>query len=273
MLFRSDGHSVVPGDDSAAGAWIKTSTYALVDCSLLGGDAPVSAALECSNAARGGAFLNMSDGQLTACTLLGGLGGNSNCREFPGDSDSGVGLTVNEGHHDLRGGTTTSCGPSFPGWAGDFGWALGLIKAVVVIEPVTVGPGGLSTLGQTLVITADVPEPTLLVSADTPQVPGGFGEIQWRAPAGAPGVLLISQGGPLLTFPKIEGPIWTQAPALLSLPIVGGVGETKLDYHIPADDRLIGTVITLQAVFPTVAGIPHPNKSAITNPTQLVIRF
>jgi hypothetical protein len=271
LVTRSviDGRSLLPGGGGVPGVRIQGANYALVDCSVFGGDAASAASGECAHASHGAAIMTLSSGLLAASSLVGGHGGISECGGD--DSTSGDGLILQQGQHDLRGNTTLSAGPGYLGWDGALGHALDVTGALLVLEPATVGTGGLQQVASTL-ITAKDPEPTLFLSTDSPQVPGGVGQLTWTAPAAAPGLLLVGLGF-LDTLPQWEGPFWLDIPSATSLPIVAGAGPTTLDYRIPPDDDLIGTVITLQAAFPTVPGAQHPEKAATSNPTQLVIRF
>ena len=101
----------------------------------------------------------------------------------------------------------------------------------------------------------------------------GVSRLEWTAPAGSPGILLVSLGGAVNTFKKLGDKLWPQLPALLELPITAGAAPTQLGYSLPTDDALLGAVITLQAIFPTVPGAQHANKVSVSNPAQIVIRF
>ncbi len=262
----SDGHGV----DSAV--YQASSDAVFVACTILGGNAYNSETGYCGKPGRSAMIVFEGSAQLTDCFVRGGGGGITGCFSWPSDGDSGDGLYVDDARIDLRPGTLLEAGTGDPLWAGELGYAARLTgtKTEAVLGGAVVGIGGLWSGTGVEVIEPTVPEPTLLLAPGSSSAPGGSGSLSVGGPVGAQALLVASLQFSLTQVPAVEGPLWPALPAMLIAPLV--VGAPPLDYTLPSDPGLIGTVLAIQAVLPDLPAAKDPGLLAATNPAQIIIR-
>jgi hypothetical protein len=264
----------VPSAHGGSAVKVTDSQVAIVGCELAGADGS-DATSETLFGGSGGEALSVSGSGsrafLVASNLTGGNGGAGFGFTGGNDGNGGNAVVMDHAKGVLRaaGQNHVSGGWSLLGAQGKDIYLKGgkLVVSDVIYDPSDVR---VDTPGQLLV--PPLPEPFLTVTGSASI--GGSADVLLYGPADQPGLLLSAVQPGNTSYAKLELPFWLAPDDLIVVPIVtAGVAQPlDISLHVPNDSNLVGVVVLVQGVFPSMASTLFTAKKVVTNPVALVIR-